>query len=317
MSLSYKNLHTHFFELFPRETNKFIALSGYLGIEPVFNLKKLPFDSEVIYGMFNEMPRPQLHQKMLELNDSKTKIYYPSFLCHSKCYIWLQDNKPLKALIGSANFSSNGLYNDYRETLFEVEPRELYSIKAYIELILDTSIICTEHGIPIKVTPPINQEVCDMPLYNVQTGQTQNAAGINWGMNSGKNHTKENDAYIAILKDHIKKYPNLFPPKLPKIQNKKRQNEVIEIIWDDGTDMEGLFEGSQEYNGITYPKQISSAPSKEILGKYLRKRIGVREGEKVLREDLLKYGRDFVSISLLSEGVYFFDFKSSNRMIIK
>jgi hypothetical protein len=44
------------------------------------------------------------------------------------------------------------------------------------------------------------------------------------------------------------------------------------------------------------------------LGIYIRQRIGIPLGQKVLREDLIKYGRDTISISLIEEGVYFFDF---------
>jgi len=95
---------------------------------------------------------------------------------------------------------------------------------------------------------------------------------------------------------------------LPKIEGQKRQNEIIEIIGVDRTVMEGLLEGSQEENGIIYSKQISSHPRKNILGIYLRNRIGAKSGEYINREDLIKYGRDFISVSLLSEGVYYFDF---------
>lgn len=310
MSLTFKNLHEHFFVSYPHTATKFLALSGYIGIEPIQQLKDLPFNSEIIFGMFNENKKPQLHSQMINLNDKKTKIFYPDFLCHAKCYLWMEKDKPIRGLIGSANFSSNGLYNDYRETLFQVDKKDLYALKGYIELVRDKSIICTKYGIPLSAQVEPTYEICQLPLYDTRTGRTQNAAALNWGMNS-KNHTTPNDAYIPILKRHIIQSPILFPPKLPKIYNQKRQNEVIEIIWDDGFVMQGLLEGTQTIDGIDYPKQISSTPQKSILGLYIRNRIGVSSERKVEREDLVKYGKDYIKISLLEEGVYYFDFSAA------
>jgi len=72
--------------------------------------------------------------------------------------------------------------------------------------------------------------------------------------------------------------------------------------------MEGLFEGSQPIDGVVYPKQISSFPVKSQLGEYIRNRIGVPLGQPVRRHHLEKYGRTDITISLLAEGVYKFDF---------
>lgn len=106
----------------------------------------------------------------------------------------------------------------------------------------------------------------------------------------------------------------MFPPKQAKpissVRSGKmqRHNDSIEIIWDDGTVMEGLLEGSQDIGGITYPKQISSSPEKSIIGAYIRQRIGVPSSSKISKIDLQRYGRTNISISLQSEGVYLFDF---------
>lgn len=79
----------------------------------------------------------------------------------------------------------------------------------------------------------------------------------------------------------IEEFSELFPPKLgyatniPKGGKANRQNEAVEFVWDDGTIMEGLLEGSQNIEGRSYPKQLCSGPKKYILGKYLRKRMGI------------------------------------------
>jgi hypothetical protein len=44
------------------------------------------------------------------------------------------------------------------------------------------------------------------------------------------------------------------------------------------------------------------------MGQYLRKRLGVPEGQRVTMADLVKHGRDTVDVSLQAEGIYYFDF---------
>ena len=84
----------------------------------------------------------------------------------------------------------------------------------------------------------------------------------------------------------------------------------MELIWDDGEKMVGLLEGQQTktIDGLVYPKQLSSRPSKSILGKYLRRRIGVDVKHTITKADLKRYGRTSIDISLIGEGIYYLDF---------
>ena len=74
--------------------------------------------------------------------------------------------------------------------------------------------------------------------------------------------------------------------------------------------MKGLLEGSVPHkDGTVIPKQLASSPSKNILGKYLRSRMGIKDLEYVItKADMERYGRTSVDISLISEGVYYLDF---------
>ena len=110
-----------------------------------------------------------LHQQLLGLHNENRKVFYPDIACHSKCYLWLNRNTPIRGLIGSANFSSNRLFNDYRETLLEVDKNRLYVMKGYIEIILNSARECN------------TEEVYEMVLYDPRTGQTNNGHGLNWG----------------------------------------------------------------------------------------------------------------------------------------
>lgn len=310
--LYYKNLYSLFFDQYPKDADDFIALSGFVGPNPIKDLSALPFRSQVVYGLFKENQKKKLHDQLTNIHNDKIQVYYSDILCHSKCYLWLKDSKPIRGLIGSANFSSNGLLNDYRETLFAVDDKQLFALKGYIDLILNSSNACVDYSILERrqesdSLAPENLSNCDMVLYDPKTGEVPTRSGLNWGMNP-KNHVRPNDAYISIKADYIRKYRNLFPPKQSKIEGRKRQNEVVEIIWDDGESFKGLLEGTITINGIVFPKQISSHPNKDSIGKYIRNRLNVPLGTLVTMDHLRKYGRNNISVSLLEEGVYFFDF---------
>ena len=318
--LYYKNLYDEFFNRYPKDATEFFAVSGYLGPDPLMQLNTLPFNSRIIFGLQKENKNLALHQQLLSLNSKKVNILYPEICSHAKCYVWLKDGKPIRGLIGSANFSINGLSNDYRETLLEVESRDLHPLLAYINTLADSAFDCSNADINNFKALPVAQAAsadCVLELFDPSTNEVQDMSGLNWGFSNGK--VGVGDAYIAIRKKHLKAHPNLFQPKFynPKDGHRSRSKskEVAEIIWDDGVVMKVLFEGSQELNGNTYPKQISSIPRKNILGDYIRDRIDKPKmtakrnpKDKITRQDLLKYGRDKITLSLIQPGLYKADF---------
>lgn len=297
------------------ETDELIVLSGYLGPRPVSRLEELPFNSTVIYGMYgSEGIRPSLHNSLTNIQGEveNLNIFYSNLPVHSKCYVWRRRGEIIHALLGSANFSVNGLTTPFREVLAETTFDTFQPLNEYIRHVLNNSISCLEVGTERVIEAREQIDYCDMSLL-ANNGEVQNAAGLNWGQNP-RNHTTPNDAYIAIRTRYIRDFPNLFQPKQINpmhIDNRgrmQRHNDSVEIIWDDGLTMEGLLEGSQPIDEITYPKQISSFPSKAQLGEYIRTRIGVPLGQPVRRHHLERYGRTDIRISLLGDGVYKFDF---------
>ncbi len=297
--------------------DELIVISGYLGPRPVARLEELPFNSKVIYGMFGaEGIKPSLHGSLTTIQNTveKLNIFYSRIPVHSKCYVWRSRGEIIHALIGSANFSVNGLTTPFREVLAETTVDTFAPLNDYIAHIFNNSISCLEIGMPqiVATAVAVGGNICSVSLLG-KDGEVQNAAGLNWGQNL-TNHTTPNDAYIAIRTSHIRDYPNIFPPKqlnpleIDTRGRVQRHNDSIEIIWDDGITMEGLLEGSQPIEDIIYPKQISSFPVKAELGEYLRKRIGVPLGQPVRRHHLEKYGRLDIAVSLINDGIYQFDF---------
>jgi hypothetical protein len=296
-------------------TDELIVLSGYLGPRPVARMEELPFNSKVIYGMYgSEGIRPSLHGSLtaIQENVDNLNIFYSQLPVHSKCYVWRKKGEIIHALLGSANFSVNGLTTPFREVLAETTFDTFEPLNEYIQHVLNNSISCLEVGMERVIETTEATEDCAVTLLG-RGGEVQNAAGLNWGQNP-ENHTTPNDAYIAIRTSHIRDFPNLFPPKqLNPLETDsrgrvQRHNDSIEIIWDDGVTMEGLLEGSQPINELIYPKQISSFPVKAELGEYIRNRIGVPLGQPVRKHHLEAYGRLDIEISLLGDGVYSFDF---------
>jgi len=299
------------------ESDELIVVSGYLGPRPVARLEELPFNSRVIYGMYgSEGIRPSLHNSLIGIQNrvENLNIYYSQLPVHSKCYVWRTGGNISHALIGSANFSVNGLTTPFREILAETTRDTFRPLNDYIQHVLNNSISCLEVGAERVVDPIANNQDCRMTLVG-RDGEVQNAAGLNWGQNPN-NHTTPNDAYIPIRTSHIRDYSNLFPPKqlnplvIDTRGRMQRHNDSIEIIWDDGITMEGLFEGSQPIDGLIYPKQISSFPNKSEMGEYLRQRLGVPSGQPVRRHHLDRYGRIDIEVTLLGDGLYRFDFSN-------
>ncbi len=311
-------------------TNGLFIISGYVGVQPIQKLEDLPsgVHATVIYGMYgSDNISAPLHEALLELQTKlhNVDIFYSTVPVHSKIYFWKDGDEITKALIGSANFTVNGLRNDYREVLADVDEKSFADFISYYQYVKERSIPCTDNGVVIKTVkkyartsmkrqPLIAQGICRASFLD-NKGLVPKGSGLNWGF--GKAHNQHDVAYIPIKAEYIKSFPNLFPPKkyVFGIENvnskgkKNRENDEIELIWDDGTVMMGLLEGQGvKANGHIYPKQLSSSSQKSILGKYLRKRIGVDVDHLICKRDLLKYGRTHIDISLIGDGLYYMDF---------
>lgn len=317
--LYYRNLHKEFFERFPQEATEFYAVSGYLGPDPVNRLLSLPLNSCVIYGLQRETPNHILHQQLIKIHGDKVSIMYPEVPSHAKCYLWLSEGRPIRGLVGSANFSTNGLSNDFRETLIEVEKPDLYAVKAYIDVIKESSKACTVVTVaetPTNLVADLTKG-CELELYDPKSGEVQPMHGLNWGFSNGK--VTPNDACIPIRAKHIKQFPHLFQPVFfnpdDGHRSRSKSKEAVEIIWDDGVIMEALFEGYQPINGMNYPKQIASIPRKNLLGEYIRARLNMlpvsdvrNSSERITRSTLERYGRNTITLKLIQPGVYSADF---------
>ncbi len=327
----YKNLEEIIFNRHKNiPADQLIILSGYIGPEPVMRLKQLPFPVTLVYGMYaSEGIREQLHETLLKIQQAQdnTNILYSQIPVHSKCYIWLKNDDINTAFVGSANFSLSGLENDYKESLAEITTDSYGSLHDYYSYILENACRCDslepkfKHGFIKKSennnTVDITADPLSASIDLFSNNEVPTKSGLNWGISNG--NVTLGDAYIPLRKSTIISHPGLIPPKqgftVQEIEGakKSRQNDVVEFIWDDGTVMQGLLEGNNKINGLTFPKQMCSSPNKNILGKYLRKRLGVDLDYRITKKDLERYGRTDIRVTLLGEGIYGLDFSVKNK----
>ncbi|BAK56936.1 hypothetical protein SFBM_1175 [Candidatus Arthromitus sp. SFB-mouse-Japan] len=330
-------------ELLSEEPDELIIISGYLGPAPVERLSELSkMKTTVIGGMYPSGIDVRLLnslEKIKEQNSSLT-IKYAEQEIHSKIYIWKRNGKTLSALIGSANFSSNGLRTDYRESLADATRDTFNPLEIYYNFILEHSsevpiINRNQEVIDFSNIPGSELPVdvhkkfsADIPLYSVRNNikEVPTSSGLNWGLArlSSSSHVAPGDAYIRLPKKIIKTNPSLFKAFDPEFTTpdgrRKRNSDPIELIWDDGTIMEASLEGVQKYNEKKYPKQLASFSSKQpflngeriskksILGRYIRRRLNVDIDEVIKMSTLEDYGRTTITLSLIEEGVYYADF---------
>lgn len=316
------NRHTHC------NADELLIITGYIGPDPFSNLKNLPLNCHVIYGMYgSDSIGEKLHNSLNKINSSlaNTNLFYSKSAVHAKCYLWKKDGAIVDALIGSANFSRNGLATPNREVLVKADPTVFGKLQDYFDKVYINSIPCDSNLVKFKSKNKISTvsellTECRLSFLVKEKGIwiVPPKSGINWGANSkkvgGTANTSIGDAEIRIRAEHVKKFPDLFPPKLEEPTKKndgkaQRQNDEIELIWDDGTIMRGLLEQNlKNKDSLKYPKAICSSNKKSELGLYLRKRIGVSQTHIITKADLDKYGRTDVTVSLQAEGVYYMDF---------
>ncbi|ETS92684.1 restriction endonuclease PLD domain-containing protein [Veillonella sp. AS16] len=342
--LYYKNLEQIIFskhELLSDEPDELLIISGYLGPAPIERLRELPnMKITIIGGMYSNGIDARLLNSLnlIKSQNDKLNILYSRQEIHSKIYIWKKDDKILSALIGSANFSSNGLRTDFRESLADATRDTFSPLKEYAKFILNEvtetpplkstqAIIEFDTNFNISHITDFKQKrlfTVDIPLYSETQANGKfipKKSGLNWCFANA--HVSAGDAYIRIPKSIIKLGTELIKPydtSYVSTSTRRRNSDSIEIIWDDGVVMEASLEGEQKYDNKIYPKQIASykaqrpyldgirISTKSILGRYLRKRLNVSLDDLITLETLENYGRTTITLSLIEEGTYYADF---------
>ncbi len=226
---------------------------------------------------------------------------------HSKAYIWANNNTPIKAFIGSANYSQQAFVaNSQREITAECNPISAYH---YYQSLIGETIHC-DHQIAEKFTTLYNNHntsnivskniikeenteynsMKDLKHISVSLinryGKISQRSALNWGQRGKR---EPNQAYIPLKSEVYK--TSFFPPR----------SQYFTVQTDDGKIL--ICSRAQE-NG----KAIHTPHNNSLIGKYFRNRLGVDNGKLVTMDALVNYGRTDIDFYKIDEENYYMDF---------
>lgn len=232
---------------------------------------------------------------------------------HSKIYIWGDHNTPQTSFCGSLNYTMNA-FKKRRESVCVANPKE--ALEYYYSLIDDT-VDCRDSSVQSllkNINAPIERNEDDpldssteYDVYNKKTSldtlkvslliasgsRTGNRSGVNWGNRPGRD---PNEAYIPYNKQDKKE--GFFPEK--NNANDRNYPRFRVITKDFGAFHMRLAQANA--------KALESVESNAILGVWLRKKLGLKDGEYITKQMLELYGKTYVTFRKYSDGVYLLDF---------
>ena len=313
------------------DVNRVCILCGYATpnmaswfIKNVKTKKDCSIDVSLIVGMVPyDGISVSVHEGFVSLIKSELPKEVNTFRCsyifndppvHSKIYIWMKNDQPVKAFMGSCNFTQSAFSDSRRELMVECDAKEAYQYYCKAE---SDSIFCNhgeiEEYVMIHATHAILDEENNLTqniensgiesvklsLLDSRTKETHLRSGLNWGHRTSKSVLKDgtvkhrernkNEAYIP-LPAYIAR-SGFFP------LNEKH----FTVITDDKHLLILRVEQQQD-------KAITTPLSNAQLGEYFRNRLGLANGEFITKKNLEKYGRTDVTFYKFDEEQYYMDF---------
>lgn len=286
------NMASWFFKNIEKKTEKKIDISLIVGM--------VPYDGLSI----------SIHEGFKSLvNSANLPAEVGSFSCsyvcenapvHTKLYIWLKETTPMRAFIGSANFTQCAFGRERREVMTECDLQEAL---AYYNKIEQDTVYCNhgeiEDQIVLHATHPILDEENnlvgsitgqDIPSVTLsllsRSGDVGKKSGLNWGQRGKRN---KNEAYIPL------------PTKIARTGFFPLDEQHFTVLTDDRHQL--ILRVQQQGD-----KAITTPLSNAQLGEYFRNRLGLSNGAFVTKADLEAYGRTDVTFYKLDEEQYYMDF---------
>ena len=301
--------------------DKLKIVSGYASpsmaswhITEIYERHLAPIEISLIVGMYNNDGLSTMnHEGFKEvMNDYRfVTNKHSSFSCqyvvegspvHSKIYIWERKGTPLKAYMGSANYSQVAFSQYRREILQECDPSQALD---YFNTIEVNSMYCNHADIEdyIKISKKIQnfsdeESTLSASVSNslrlsllTKKGDMHTRAGLNWGQRHGHN---PNQAYIPLPIEYA--HSGFFPLE-------KRQ---FSVMTDDNKNL--ILRVEQDND-----KAITTPLNNSHIGEYFRNRLGLANGAYVTKQDLLNYGRTDVEFTKIDDEQYFMNFSNTGN----
>ncbi|MGE7983346.1 hypothetical protein [Solibacillus sp. NPDC093137] len=119
-------------------------------------------------------------------------------------------------------------------------------------------------------------------------GEVPGKSGLNWGQRPNRDG---NQMYLSVPKSIHSSKEEFFPVQTQGflVCTADQRNLVCVMAQDNR-------------------KAIQTKGNTSILGKYFRERLGVKSNAFVVKEDLIRYGKVFIDLYKIKEGLYYLDF---------
>lgn len=230
---------------------------------------------------------------------------------HSKVYVWSKGNKSVLAYCGSANYTMNA-FHVRRECMNECNAKE--ALHYFKELMADT-IDCFSPQVKNKLTfsapKSIEDEIDKNNLENLSWDKYQGlspidmlsvsllkasgkdtgyGSGVNWGIRKNGYKRNRNQAYIPY---------NIGDQKegfFPQVHSDGTYSIFKVIIKDYGA----FYMRQAQARG----KALETPESNAIIGEWIRKEIGVPDGQYITKEMLEQAGGTRVLFKKYDDGIY-------------
>lgn len=240
---------------------------------------------------------------------SQFECHYVSTLppVHSKVYVWLKEDVPIEAFVGSPNYSQNA-FSSQAEAAVSSDPAQGLE---YFKKILKGALKCSDSkankllGLycpAVRPSPLGGQSVSSLGMkagipnlsllpkvcvsFLARDGSLPQISGLNWGQRTGR---EPNQAYLRLPSSV---YRESFFPSIGK---------HFTVLTDDN---EVLYCVRAQQNG----KAIHTYQNNSQLGLYFRRRLKLEAGVPVQKSDLVRYGRDDVCFYKIDDETFFMDF---------
>ena len=132
-------------------------------------------------------------------------------------------------------------------------------------------------------------ETCKVWLLN---SKNEVQYGLNWGQRENRD---PNQSYLQLEPEVYN--GDFFPVKGKYFIVETDDNETI------------IFNRAQKEKGCA----LQTPENNAILGGYIRKRLGIVNGAEIVKDDILNYGRDFITFTKIDDLHYKLDFSNGSE----
>ena len=303
--------------------------AGHL-IEATSRQKHLNVD--LVYGMAGaEGVNVISHKGFVSLEKKSEFQYLGSFCCsyvkkplavHSKVYVWCKGEAPVKAFVGSANYSDTAFRNPGRvECLSECDP---ISALDFFHEIKGKSVSClkanrerdyavrnhSKSTLGASSTIVTIEQNPDSPFFGhekirlsllTRNGDAGNGSRLNWGVRpDGKPRESVNANGSVSRRNPDQAYIGL-PVELQRSGFFPEVAHRFTILTDDAETFT-CVRAQANGKGIETPQDNSE------IGRYFRNRLGLSSGSYISVSALKQYGRTDVTFYKLDNENYVMDF---------